>query len=102
MNGFDFSSLTFEPAQFGKYGSLRLRYLKEKYSRCGIPITTYGIGDYENDLPLLLSADVAVCPANAQQCVKEKSALCVCSNDDGAIADLIGRITKQRRKEKNA
>ena len=29
MNGFDFSSLTFEPAQFGKYGSLRLRYLKE-------------------------------------------------------------------------
>lgn len=29
MNGFDFSALTFEPAQFGKYGSLRLRYLKE-------------------------------------------------------------------------
>ena len=29
MNGFDFSALTFEPAQLGKYGSLRLRYLKE-------------------------------------------------------------------------
>lgn len=29
MNGFDFNALTFEPAQFGKYGSLRLRYLKE-------------------------------------------------------------------------
>lgn len=30
MNGFDFSALTAdEPAQFGKYGSLRLRYLKE-------------------------------------------------------------------------
>ena len=30
MNKFDFSVLTAgEPAQFGKYGSLRLRYLKE-------------------------------------------------------------------------
>ena len=30
MNGFDFHALTAsEPAQFGKYGSLRLRYLKE-------------------------------------------------------------------------
>ena len=30
MNEFDFSALTAdEPAQFGKYGSLRLRYLKE-------------------------------------------------------------------------
>ena len=30
MNEFDFSVLTAgEPAQFGKYGSLRLRYLKE-------------------------------------------------------------------------
>ena len=30
MNGFDFNTLTAdEPAQFGKYGSLRLRYLKE-------------------------------------------------------------------------
>ena len=30
MNEFDFSVLTAgEPAQFGKYGSLRVRYLKE-------------------------------------------------------------------------
>lgn len=30
MNEFDFNALTAsEPAQFGKYGSLRLRYLKE-------------------------------------------------------------------------
>lgn len=30
MNGFDFHTLTAsEPAQFGKYGSLRLHYLKE-------------------------------------------------------------------------
>ena len=30
MNEFDFSVLTAgKPAQFGKYGSLRLRYLKE-------------------------------------------------------------------------
>ena len=96
------SPVLLEVLSRGASKGVQLRYLKEKYSRCGIPITTYGIGDYENDLPLLLAADVAVCPANAQQCVKEKSALCVCSNDDGAIADLIGRITKQRRKEKNA
>lgn len=33
MNEFDFSVLTAgEPAQFGKYGSLRLRYLKENNS----------------------------------------------------------------------
>lgn len=96
------SPVLLEVLSRGASKGVQLRYLKEKYSRCGIPITTYGIGDYENDLPLLLAADVAVCPANAQQCVKEKSALCVCSNDDGAIADLIDRIARQRRKEKNA
>ena len=80
----------------GASKGVQLRYLKEKYSRSGTQVITYGIGDYENDLPLLLAADVAVCPANAQQSVKEKSALCVCSNDEGAIADLIDHIERQR------
>ena len=75
---------------------VQLRYLKGKYAAAGTPVTTYGIGDYENDLPLLRAADVAVCPENAQQKVKDTCAFRVCSNDSGAIADLIRMIGAQR------
>ncbi len=56
------------------------------------PITLYGIGDYENDIDLLTTSDVSACPENAVPAVKEIAQIQLCSNNDGAVADLIEYI----------
>ncbi len=58
----------------------------------GRPLTVYCCGDYENDIPMLRAADVAACPANALDSVKDICDLTLCHCDDGFIAELIGRI----------
>jgi len=55
----------------------------------GKPIRLYAVGDYENDLEMLRLADVAVCPANAIDVVKQICDLCLCDHDEGVIGDLI-------------
>lgn len=55
----------------------------------GVTPVIYACGDYENDIPMLKVADVAVCPSNAHKTVKEICNYCLCSCDDGVIADLI-------------
>lgn len=52
----------------------------------------YAVGDYENDYDMLKSADVAVCPSNSLDIIKEIADLQVCSNNQGALADLISRL----------
>lgn len=52
----------------------------------------YAVGDYENDYDMLKSADVAVCPSNSLDTIKEISDIIVCSNNEGALADLISRL----------
>ena len=52
----------------------------------------YAVGDYENDYDMLKAADVAVCPSNSLDMIKEICDLEVCSNNEGALADLIGRL----------
>ncbi len=56
----------------------------------------YCIGDYNNDYNMLLSADVAVCPANATENIKAISQIITCHCQDGAIADLIEKIEKSK------
>ena len=67
-----------------------LREYVEK--EAGKPVKLYACGDYENDLTMLKLADVAVCPTNALDCVKEVSDLCLCHHTDGLIANLIELI----------
>ena len=60
--------------------------------------TIIACGDFENDIPMLKAADVATCPANAMDEVKELCDLVLCPCDEGVIADVIeaiedGRIT---------
>ena len=50
------------------------------------------VGDYLNDLELLEHADYAFCPSNACEEVKSASHCILASNDEDAIADLIGRV----------
>ena len=58
----------------------------------GHPVTTVAVGDQENDLPMLLAADIAACPDNAVEAVKAVCSLRLCHHDEGCIADLIGRL----------
>lgn len=55
-------------------------------------IKIYAVGDYDNDIDMLKTANVGVCPSNAIDAVKQIADLCLCSNEDGVIADLIEYI----------
>lgn len=54
--------------------------------------TSIGIGDYENDIPLIASADIGVAVGNALDSVKEKADIVVKPASQYAIADLINHI----------
>ena len=58
--------------------------------------TCVGIGDYENDIPLLQGADIGVAVENALDSVKAFSDIIVKRNDECAIADLIDILGKRR------
>ncbi len=53
------------------------------------------IGDFYNDLEMLSGADVAVCPENAVDEIKQICRLQVCHCKDGAVADMIDEIEKR-------
>lgn len=55
----------------------------------------YACGNFFNDEKMLRAADVAVCPSNAHEGIKEICDLCLCSNKDGLIADLVEYIEKE-------
>ncbi len=57
-----------------------------------VPLTVYAVGDYENDITMLEAADVAVCPENASQAVKDICHYQLCHHTEGVIADLIDVI----------
>lgn len=67
-------------------------YLNNKYNT---KLKLYAIGDYENDIPMLRYADISACPSNAIDMVKNVCDITVCSNNDGAVADLIYKIEEE-------
>lgn len=66
------------------FDSFRAHYAKQ-----GRQIKLYACGDNENDIAMLKKADVAVCPSNAIDQVKAIADKCLCSNNEGVIAELI-------------
>lgn len=55
--------------------------------------TFVSVGDFDNDIEMLLEADVGACPASAEASVKEKADLILTrTNNEGAVAELIGYI----------
>lgn len=62
---------------------------RELYDRPGLPLTICCVGDFENDIDMLRAADIAACPSNATDSVKQVCRLCVCPNTDGVIGDLV-------------
>jgi len=63
-------------------------YLKKLYPEAEL----WCIGDFHNDVEMLLGADVAVCPENAVDEVKHICRLQVCHCKDGALAEMIDAI----------
>ncbi len=68
-----------------------IRYIKEFL---GDIHTAIGIGDYENDVPLMEAADIGVAVGNALDMVKEKADWIVKPCDEFSICDLVERIEK--------
>ena len=50
------------------------------------------IGDYFNDLPMLQMADIAACPINGAQGIRDICRIITCGNNAGAVADLIEQL----------
>ena len=50
------------------------------------------VGDFTNDLDMLLAADIAASPENALDEVKRISKIHLCHNTEGCIADLIYKL----------
>lgn len=69
----------------------QIMHLKTLYPHC----TLWCIGDFNNDIEMLKGADVAVCPENAVDAVKEIAHIQVCHCKDGAVADMIDQIEQR-------
>lgn len=82
----NYLELLHNKASKGKMLAAMRDFMRNEYGR---DFKFYAIGDYENDLEMIRAADVGVCPANADPMIKEAASLTVCSNNEGAIADLI-------------
>ena len=66
-------------------------YLKTIYPNTEL----WCIGDFYNDLEMLSGADIAVCPENAVDEIKQICSLQVCHCKDGALADMIDEIERR-------
>ena len=75
--------------------AVMLGELRDSLSSSEERMKLYAVGDYENDIEMLTLADVAVCPSNAIESVKEICDLCLCDNDAGVIAELIDYLDKE-------
>ena len=85
----------FECQKKGCNKGVYVNRLRQYYREQGLEMKVYVCGDYENDLEMLREADVAVCPANAIDTVKEICQLCLCDHKQGTIADLIELLERQ-------
>lgn len=68
-----------------------LRFIKEYLGNIH---TAVGIGDYENDVPLIKMADIGVAVGNAMDCVKQCADLVVKPNKEGAVRNLIEKLVR--------
>ena len=73
--------------------AVRLKeYLNAKYNR---EYKLFAIGDYDNDLDMIKSADCGAAPENALEHVKKAAKIRTVSCNDGAVADLIDIIERE-------
>lgn len=69
-----------------------LSHLRHRLEELDGKTKIIAVGDYENDLDMLMAADIAACPENATDEVKGISKIRLCHHRDGCIADLVNKI----------
>lgn len=58
--------------------------------------TFIAVGDFDNDIEMIQSADLGACPANSEESVKNKSDIILNStNDEGAVSELINYVIEK-------
>ncbi len=74
--------------------------LKEYRKLRGMEGCTFvSVGDFDNDIEMIVEADTGACPANAEDSVKAKADLVLTrTNDEGAVSELIEYIIERCRK----
>ena len=72
--------------------ALGLRKLCELYF--DRPVTLVVAGDYHNDLAMMKEADLAFCPENAVDEVKEISRATLCNHNEGLMADIVAMLER--------
>jgi Cof subfamily protein (haloacid dehalogenase superfamily) len=70
---------------------------RELYNKEGRNLKVYAVGDYDNDYEMLKAADVAVCPSNALDMIKNICDFCLSSNNEGVIADIVEMLEAECR-----
>ncbi len=70
----------------------RIEFLKTHFASEAQEFCIIAAGDYENDIEMLLAADIAVCPENAIDEVKRVADYCLCHHDLGLISDIVESI----------
>ena len=68
--------------------------LRALHDHCGHDRILIACGDYENDMEMLRAADVAICPENAMDRVKEICRHTLCHCKDGLMGDVIDLLEK--------
>ena len=58
---------------------------------------TVAVGDYENDVSMLLSADIGYAVANGIECAKKAADRLTVSNNEGAIAAVIEELEAEMK-----
>ena len=56
------------------------------------------VGDYDNDLDMLLACDMPACPENALDKIKNICSIHLCHHSKGCIADLIYKLDSSIKK----
>lgn len=99
--------LAYEDVDFVKSSDIFLEMLPQGVSK-GSALAEYrrlkdmegctfvSVGDFDNDIEMIVEADVGACPANAEDSVKAKADLVLSrTNDEGAVAELIDYIIER-------
>lgn len=87
----------FELSALGVSKWTQLDYVRSLVRRECPTAEVYAVGDFDNDMDMLIHADRAFCPENAAQCVKDVCERVLCHAEKGVIADLIKFIENERR-----
>jgi Cof subfamily protein (haloacid dehalogenase superfamily) len=83
-----------EVLEVQKSGCNKAAGLARLHEHCGHDRILIACGDFENDMEMLRVADIAICPENAMDAVKEICHRTLCHCKDGLMGDIVELLEK--------